>query len=371
MKVFQWALSIGIGFFFGWLTLKDGHFQEVFGGTITWQDGYLLSGRSEPLAVLDVHEGMPLIDSGWQLNLVHYLGYFIALAAIHVLRVIRWGPLIQHLVKLPFRRLNAISAVGFMGIFLLPLRLGEFVRPYLVHKEVPEVSMSALVGTVVIERVFDGLIVTLLLFVALSSASGDLERFNAVTLGAWLSLAVFVAGLATLILLHNFKDYFYRKLHLLLRPLPIKVSHRVIGMMDGFSAGLSTIPNRNVMVSFSLTTLLYWCLNGFAIWAVAPGFGLNIELSTGFMMMSCVVVGMMIPNSPGNVGTFWYFLLLPLAGIEGLDGSAQITILGLGLYLAQLVQQSSFGLWFLMTNAFSRTSLEEAASYASSDSEFS
>jgi hypothetical protein len=63
--------------------------------------------------------------------------------------------------------------------------------------------------------------------------------------------------------------------------------------------------------------------------------------------MACVVVGMMIPNSPGNAGTFWYFLLLP-AGLYGLDPAGpQLAALGLVTWLMQLLQQSLFGLWFV------------------------
>ena len=82
-------------------------------------------------------------------------------------------------------------------------------------------------------------------------------------------------------------------------------------------------------------------------------------------MMSCVVVGMMIPNSPANVGTFWYFLLLPLTAIPALQGSPQITIFGLSLYLAQLIQQTAFGLWFIGRGAFTKDALQEATGYQS------
>ena len=117
------------------------------------------------------------------------------------------------------------------------------------------------------------------------------------------------------------------------------------------------------MLSFTWMTALYWGINGVAIWAVAPGFGLDIQLSVGFMMMSCVVVGMMIPNSPGNVGTFWYFVLLPLTAIVSLENSIQVALFGLVLYLAQLIQQTAFGLWFIIRGTFTSTALMEATQY--------
>jgi hypothetical protein len=62
-------------------------------------------------------------------------------------------------------------------------------------------------------------------------------------------------------------------------------------------------------------------------------------------MMACVVVGMMIPNAPANAGSFWTFLLLP-AGLYGIDDQAPRTVaFGLGLWFAQTLQQTLFGLW--------------------------
>ena len=171
MKLVRWTLSIGIGALFGWLTLKDGHFAALLNSDVIWQDGYLLSGRSSPVASTAISNSMPPLEEGWQISIVHVLGYLVALGVIHVLRAIRWEPLIRPLLsnKLSLARLNAISAVGFMAIFLLPLRLGEFVRPYLVKKERPDTSMSSLLGSVALERIADGLVVTLFLFLALPS----------------------------------------------------------------------------------------------------------------------------------------------------------------------------------------------------------
>lgn len=70
---------------------------------------------------------------------------------------------------------------------------------------------------------------------------------------------------------------------------------------------------------------------------------------------------MMIPNSPGNVGTFWYFLLLPLA-VYGIPSDLpQVMIYGLAVYLMQLIQQSVFGVYFLVTKKVSTQSIMDAS----------
>jgi hypothetical protein len=314
---------------------------------------------------------MAPLEAGWQISLTHVLWYFVALSIIHVLRAIRWEPLIRPLlpVRLSVSRLNAISAVGFMAIFLLPLRLGEFVRPYLVKKEVPSTSMTSLLGSVALERIADGLMVTLFLFLALASTSNDYSGgSDKIIVGAWISLIVFSSGMVVLLSLLFFRKQALQILEYCLKPFPSPFRSKVTYIVHQFSGGLSSIPNGKAMLSFTWMTALYWGINGVAIWAVAPGFGLDIQLSVGFMMMSCVVVGMMIPNSPGNLGTFWYFVLLPLTAIGSLENSIQVTLFGLVLYLAQLSQQTAFGLWFIFRGTFTSTALMEATQYGDEDS---
>ena len=58
-----------------------------------------------------------------------------------------------------------------MAILALPVRLGEFVRPYFVARE-RRVRMSAAVGTVAVERIVDGLLISILFFVAYLAVGG-------------------------------------------------------------------------------------------------------------------------------------------------------------------------------------------------------
>src|SRR3989442_8096989 len=60
--------------------------------------------------------------------------YVALLLVIHLVRTVRWGLLLRPLGKVPFKRLNSASAVGWMLLMLLPLRLGEFARPLLIAR---------------------------------------------------------------------------------------------------------------------------------------------------------------------------------------------------------------------------------------------
>ena len=134
--LWKWLIGIGIGGLFGWLTLRDGAFALLFQGPITFQDGYVLKGISAPLDTVSMSpENFPAL--GWGIPVGGVILYLCCLGIIHFLRAYRWEPLIRGFVNSPLTlgRLNAISAVGFMAMFLLPMRLGELVRPMLAQRE--------------------------------------------------------------------------------------------------------------------------------------------------------------------------------------------------------------------------------------------
>ena len=119
-------------------------------------------------------------------------------------------------------------------------------------------------------------------------------------------------------------------------------------MLNAFLGGLRALPSAKAFAWFLLLTLTYWGINGLGTWLMAKAFHLPIDLVGGYAMMACVIVGMMIPNSPGNVGSFWYFLLLPLPLYGVGADNLQAIAFGLTVWLIQLIQQGLFGAWYLV-----------------------
>jgi glycosyltransferase 2 family protein len=118
---------------------------------------------------------------------------FIGIYAIsHVARMVRWGALVRPLGEVSWRDLLGASAVGMTAILLLPLRLGELVRPYVLARRTG-ISTSALLGTAVVERVIDGLVMTGLLFVTLATYHGGRSTDFAFVVGG-ISAVVFVGA---------------------------------------------------------------------------------------------------------------------------------------------------------------------------------
>lgn len=343
----KWIVSLAIGALFVWLSARGGRFDELLAapihldGTVLYSPG---SGAAPSSAVLT---GEVARAGGWSFDLLYVLPYMLVLSAIHFLRVIRWAPLLRPLAPVDFKSLNRIGAVGFMAVFLFPLRLGEFVRPYMLARTQPRIRMSEGLATIVVERVIDGLMVTLLLFVVLFQMPQGSASYREIRLGAWAALAVFLGGIVVLAALYWRREQAIEVIDSIVGRISRKIAHGLTDLLRAFLKGLAVLPDWRNFAAFCVITAVYWGINGVGLWVFARGFGMEVPLVACYAMMSCVVVGMMIPNSPGNVGTFWYFLLLPLE-LYGIGPSVmQATVFGLAVYLMQLSQQSLFGLWFL------------------------
>ncbi len=99
----------------------------------------------------------------------------------------------------------------------------------------------------------------------------------------------------------------------LLPQLAPRVGQMVEAKLLDMVRGFVVLRDRRNMAVFVLWSLAYWGANGLGLWVLARGFGLDLSVVGGFATMGVVGVGMMLPNSPGLVGQFQWFMLLGLS----------------------------------------------------------
>jgi uncharacterized protein (TIRG00374 family) len=231
--------------------------------------------------------------------------YLAVLAVAHVLRSWRWGYLLRPLgVKLPLRRLLLIGSVGFMAILALPVRLGEFVRPYFVTRE-RGVRMSAALGTVAVERIIDGLLISILFFVSYLCSAGD--RFTPeLRLGAWVSLIGFLFLTAFLAFARVWTEQtiaFVLRVSLVQRLAPQR-AHHLADKLRALISGFDVLADRRNFGIFLGQSVLYWGAGGFGMWILARQMGLPISLAASYTAMAFTGVVLSLPNAPGLVGQY-------------------------------------------------------------------
>ena len=249
------------------------------------------------------------------MDIRYVLGCLALLPVVHYCRSRRWNNLLAPLgVKLPIARLVAISSVGFMAILALPARLGEFVRPALIRKK-GEISASAALGTIAVERVIDGLFMSLTVFFTFLSLRGpDSPSWMLVT--AFTALGIFSAALVFLALSLRWPEKTVNTAVTLTlaRYYAPRLAEMLREMLSNMIRGFVVLKDRRNLMKFALWTAVYWGVNGLSLWVLAQGFqGIDVPLIGAYAILGTVAVGIMIPNAPALVGQYTYFTIVGLS----------------------------------------------------------
>ena len=292
--------------------------------------------------------------------------YLAVLLVIHLVRTVRWGLLLKPLGEVSFKRLNSASAVGFMLLMLLPLRLGEFARPLLIARPPPgggqPLRRSGALASIVVERIVDGIFIGLLGIVCLrmlgSSASGRYVEFAR---SASVLVALGFLGLCVaLVLAVLFRDRAIALVSRLLRPLSPRLSSRVTDMLDAF-IGAVHLGSGWRLISFFGLTALYWSLTAWALGIVAGAFGFTgLTPLMLAVILTIQVVGVMVPAGPGMVGTMQFFTQAGLSLFDPAGFSARGAAYANTVWLLNFTEQLALGLTFLLAGHVSLKGLLRA-----------
>jgi uncharacterized membrane protein YbhN (UPF0104 family) len=238
------------------------------------------------------------------------LGYLGILLIVHLVRTVRWGLLLETTGHVGFKRLNSASAIGYMLLMVLPLRLGEFARPLLVVRsgsgEGPRLKLSGALGSCVVERVVDGLAVGALGLVALRflGATGGMADFA--RHASWVVTGAFLALCVALIAAVLTRDRATRLLRRVLGRIAPRMADGATSMVDGFLTALNLGSAWRVFAVLALT-VVHWGLHVAGFTLLAPAFGIHLTPLMACVVLASQVVGVMVPAGPGMVGTSQFF----------------------------------------------------------------
>ncbi len=319
----RFLVGLGVSAFFIWLTLKDRDLSLILEG----------ARRAEPRWIA---------------------ACILMLLMAHLVRTVRWGLLLSPLASFSFSHLHRACAVGFMALLLFPMRLGELGRPWLISRPDPgranrsPVQMSAALGTLVIERVFDGALLTGMLFVLLSL--GEYEEAAAIWLqrGAGLLFCAFVLVAGLLVLLSSRRQGALELAAGLLGRLGERARLWVMAVGSPLLSGIGGPGSLGGRMGFLSLSLLFWLTNAAAILLLARAFGVEMTLMQGLLVLGVQIIGTMIPAGPGMLGTFQYFTVLGLSLSfgEGLPETEAIALANL-FWACLFAQHVALGLIFL------------------------
>jgi glycosyltransferase 2 family protein len=228
----------------------------------------------------------------------------ILLVGTLVMRAWRWQYLLKPLKSVKFSNSMSATAIGLMANMLLPVRLGEIVRAVVLGQR-ERIDKSASFATVVVDRLLDGFTILFILLVLLVIAplpfdQGWQQRLR------WGGMAFFLlygGVFALLFYLHRAPTQVLQTVRRLCSRLPTRWVDRSCRFLGSFSEGLHTLDRREYLGQIIATSLILWGLMGVYNFLIVLAFQLHLPPTVGFILLVVQAAAVMLPASPGFVGT--------------------------------------------------------------------
>jgi uncharacterized protein (TIRG00374 family) len=238
-------------------------------------------------------------------------------------------------------RLFHVLVVGLTINNLLPARLGELARAYLLWRG-ERIEAGTTIGTIVLERVLDGLALCTLAGIAalVVPFPPELER------AAWAAAGAFLLATCGLVAFMVWPAPFLGIARRVFRLLPPRFAHLGERLVLTFVDGLVVLRRAHTLAAVLALSLLAWLAEATMYFAIMLGFPFPARPAAALLGTAAGNIGTMIPSSPGYVGTFDLPLQIVLTEVFGVPLAAA-TSYTLVLHAALVIPVILLGLFFL------------------------
>ena len=260
----------------------------------------------------------------------------------YIVRAWRWQALLRPIGHARFRTAFRTTVIGFTATFLLPARIGEVLRPYLLAR-VEGLKFTAAFATIIIERLFDVCTVVMLFALALPFVNVDVGR--EVKTASAIAAAGAVVALALLFMLAGHPERLGRWAGNLARHLPARIAHATEHLVRTFAEGLLVMRHPSQLVLAAFWSVPLWVSIALGVWLTSLAFDLTFPFLGSFLVLALLAAGVSLPT-PGGVGGFHYTYLLALTQFFGAPREASAAA-ALVLHAVSFVPVTMLGLVFM------------------------
>ena len=286
-----------------------------------------------------------------------------------VVRTTRWGLLMRSVKPCSTWRLFPIYVISYMANNVLPFRMGDIYRAYIVGKK-DHVSKSATLVTIVVERIFDGLTMLLLLSIAVMlypvsnpAIQKTLDIGSTIFIGAILACYLFLFN----------RKLAHRAFAMIVVWFPIRLRPRLSEMFNNLFIGLGILKGVGSMLNILVLSILTWLVEALSYHIVLISFGFSGNFVVAVSAMALVNLFIIAPAGPGYFGPFEFacVAILGSRGYGAMTSFNQETATAFALILHVVVQwipSTLLGLIFMWREHISfREIRDENATGAMSD----
>lgn len=266
------------------------------------------------------------------------------------IRAFRWRIMLA--TTTPDARLGVVwkaTAIGFMANNVLPARGGELARAYAASR-LASVRFTTALGSIAVERVFDGLVLVLLLAYAIAApgfpADAAVRGTSLSSLATWAGGAFVLLLVVLFAVVHAPSRAMSGGAALVRRVLPHGPAEFVVGLARHFIEGLSILRSPRDFAWVVAWSFVLWLVNGLAFYTGFLAFHLDhLPFASALLLQGIVAIGVAIPSSPGFFGLFEASSVFGL-GIYGVAQTGAVSF-ALGIHLGWFLPITIIGLWTL------------------------
>ena len=281
-----------------------------------------------------------------QLDLFYGTLSLIILLTSNIVRALRWQILAYPIDKISIRPAFSSIMIGYFGNSVLPFRMGEFLRAY-VLAEKTSLNVPTAFGTIVTERILD--FVGLSLLILLTILVYPVDWIN-----QQIIIGVVVLSLTAFVFVFYFKEineiflFDLKKIRLLQKSTVLKI----IEILERLINGAVAIRSTNKVMLIFLYTVLIWLMYCFSTYFALLSTGISIKWYEVCVLMISTTLAISVPAAPAYVGTYHatvVYVLTTFFFINQLDAQASAIIIhGVGTIPFIII-----GAWYFINSSVS------------------
>lgn len=248
------------------------------------------------------------------------------------IRCSRWQALLLQLRALSWCSVAEVLVVGYGANNLLPARLGEFVRAEVAKKRFG-LSRSMLLGTILVERALDLLVVLgcLLGGIALGAATTDSSFAPAIK-------QIVIHGLVAILLIGL-------AVKLLSGRLRATRSLAQLRIVREFLSGISSLNARSASLACALSSLV-WVCESCALWLTFKALHLELNVAQTMLLVGAASLSTLLPTAPGYIGSYQLVFVLAMGAFGIPETAGIVASFAIQLFLFGTVTVVALGLFF-------------------------
>jgi uncharacterized protein (TIRG00374 family) len=287
----------------------------------------------------------------------------------YLLRVVRWRLLLEPIGHTQFSTAFRATVMGFAASSLLPGRVGEVLRPWVLARR-ESWSATAAFATIVVERLLD--LLAMLLILAICQIpfrpvvpAADEQLLGALRIGAFVAGAVGFVLLALIFLAARAAERPGGFVLSIGRATPGSFIDKGARTMERFVEGLAVMRATRPLVLATLWSFPLWITSMMAIWLVSTAFGVELSLSGSAILMGLVVLGVSVPT-PAGIGGYHAAYQLGATSLYGATADSAVAA-AIVLHAMNFAPVTLLGLVYMAEEGIHLTGIRKLLAASSAD----